>query len=95
VRCPAGTPDHYNPNRMTSSSIDVRAQVLEALRVAVNRPVEIDGNTQIVQDLGLDSLAVMNLMLAIEDSFDISIPLNRVAEIVTVDDLVHAVETLA
>jgi acyl carrier protein len=88
-------PDHYNPNRMTSSSIDVRAQVLEALRVAVNRPVEIDGHTQIVQDLGLDSLAVMNLMLAIEDSFDISIPLNRVAEIVTVDDLVHAVETLA
>ncbi|MDZ4080464.1 MULTISPECIES: acyl carrier protein [Hydrocarboniphaga] len=80
---------------MTSSSIDVRAQVLEALRVAVNRPVEIDGHTQIVQDLGLDSLAVMNLMLAIEDSFDISIPLNRVAEIVTVDDLVHAVETLA
>jgi len=69
--------------------------VLEALRVAVNRPVEIDGHTQIVQDLGLDSLAVMNLMLAIEDSFDISIPLNRVAEIVTVDDLVHAVETLA
>jgi acyl carrier protein len=88
-------PDHHNPNRMTSSSIDVRAQVLEALRVAVNRPVEIDGHTQIVQDLGLDSLAVMNLMLAIEDSFDISIPLNRVAEIVTVDDLVHAVETLA
>ncbi|EIT69399.1 putative acyl carrier protein [Hydrocarboniphaga effusa AP103] len=69
--------------------------MLEALRVAVNRPVEIDGHTQIVQDLGLDSLAVMNLMLAIEDSFDISIPLNRVAEIVTVDDLVHAVETLA
>lgn len=68
---------------------------MEALRVAVNRPVEIDGQTQIVQDLGLDSLAVMNLMLAIEDSFDISIPLNRVAEIVTVDDLVHAVETLA
>ena len=80
---------------MTSSSIEVRTQVLEALRVAVNRPVEIDGNTQIVQDLGLDSLAVMNLMLAIEDSFDISIPLNRVAEIVTVDDLVHAVESLA
>ena len=69
--------------------------MFEALRVAVNRPVEIDGHTQIVQDLGLDSLAVMNLMLAIEDSFDISIPLNRVAEIVTVDDLVHAVETLA
>ncbi len=79
---------------MTSLSSDVRAQVVQALHVAVNRPVEIGGNTQIVQDLGLDSLAVMNLILAIEDTFDISIPLNRVAEIVTVDDLVQAVESL-
>lgn len=68
--------------------------MLQALHAAVNRPIAIDGRTQIVQDLGLDSLAVMNLMLAIEDTFDISIPLNRVAEIVTVDDLVSTVESL-
>lgn len=79
---------------MTAPSIDVRAQVLQALHAAVNRPVTIEGATQIVQDLGMDSLAVSNLIMTLEDDLDISIPLNRVAEIVTVDDLVHAVESL-
>ena len=46
---------------------------------------------QAMTDLGLDSLAVMNLMMTLEDHYDVSIPLDRVAEIVTVDDLVRAV----
>ncbi|WP_428309574.1 acyl carrier protein [Hydrocarboniphaga sp.] len=78
---------------MTSSS-DIRAHVGDALKAAVSRPVEIEGRTRIVQDLGLDSLAVMNLMMALEDHYDVSIPLDRVAEIVTVDDLVKAVTQL-
>ncbi|MDB5985905.1 MAG: Acyl carrier protein [Nevskia sp.] len=42
----------------------------------------------------MDSLAIMNFMLEIEDRFDISIPLDRAADIATVDDLVSAVESL-
>lgn len=79
---------------MPLSSKDIHAQVVTALQATSTQTSEIDGQTQIVQDLGLDSLAVMNLMLALEDQFDISIPLDRVAEIVTVDDLVHAVVSL-
>lgn len=77
-----------------NSSSDIRAHVTGALKAAVSRPAEIEGNTRIVQDLGLDSLAVMNLMMALEDHYDVSIPLDRVAEIVTVDDLVKAVTQL-
>jgi acyl carrier protein len=79
---------------MTSSSDDIRVHVTGALNAAVSRPAEIEGRTRIVQDLGLDSLAVMNLMMALEDHYDVSIPLDRVAEIVTVDDLVKAVTQL-
>ncbi len=42
----------------------------------------------------MDSLGVMNFVMAIEDFYDISIPLDRVAQIQTVADLIHAVDDL-
>jgi acyl carrier protein len=48
-------------------------------------------NTDIAQDLNMDSLAVMDLMMELEDKFDVSIPLNMVPEIVTVGQLAQTV----
>jgi acyl carrier protein len=42
----------------------------------------------------MDSLGVMNFVMAIEDFYDLSIPLDRVAQIQTVADLIRAVEDL-
>jgi acyl carrier protein len=50
--------------------------------------------TDITADLDLDSLAVMNLLMQIEDKFDISIPLNLIPEIRTVGDLEKIIEQL-
>jgi acyl carrier protein len=60
----------------------------------LGHPVQITDNTNIVEDLGMDSLGVMNFVMAIEDFYDISIPLDRIAQIETVGDLIHAVEDL-
>jgi len=79
---------------MTDNSENIRADVIAALKKILPRPLPIRGDTHIVQELGLDSLAIMNFMLEIEDRFDISIPLDRAADIATVDDLVSAVESL-
>lgn len=76
------------------ATIDIRAQIVEGLQRVLPKSAEIQGQTNIVQDLGLDSLAIMDFILAIEDRFDISMPLDQVAEIVTVDDLVRTVESL-
>ncbi len=43
--------------------------------------------TSLVRDLGLDSLAAMDLLMSVEDRFDVSIPLNALPEIETVGDL--------
>jgi acyl carrier protein len=51
----------------------------------------ISGTTVITKDLNIDSLAVMDMVMELEDRFDISIPLNDVAEIHTVDELADAV----
>ncbi|QEX17076.1 hypothetical protein FRZ44_23720 [Hypericibacter terrae] len=62
--------------------------LLEPFRKADN---VINRETDISQDLKLDSLAVMDLMMELEEKFDVTIPLNLVAEIRTVGDLAEAI----
>ena len=57
-----------------------------------DRPIRAD--TVIYKDLSIDSLAVMDVILELEDRFEVSIPINRVAEIHTVRELVDAMMAL-
>jgi acyl carrier protein len=67
------------------------AKVLEPFR---RQDAPITKDTDITADLDLDSLAVMNLLMQVEEKFDISIPLNLIPEIRTVGDLVQVIEQL-
>ena len=71
-----------------------REDISAIFEEVLGRPVKITDDTDIVEDLGMDSLGVMNFVMAIEDFYDISIPLDRIAQIQTVGDLIHAVEDL-
>ncbi|MCW5732790.1 MAG: acyl carrier protein [Enhydrobacter sp.] len=51
----------------------------------------IRGATVISKDLNIDSLAVMDMIMELEDRFDVSIPMNAVAEIHTVDELADTI----
>ena len=55
---------------------------------------DLNEETELVTDLKLDSVKVMNLMLQIEDHFDISIPLNVLPEVRTIKDLAGHVQEL-
>lgn len=72
----------------------VREEIATVFEQVLSRPVQITDETDIVEDLGLDSLGVMNFVMAIEDFYDISIPLDRIAQVQTVGDLIQAVEQL-
>ena len=48
----------------------------------------------LLADLDLDSLQVMNLLLQIEDRYDISIPVNILPDVKTVKDLALQIEIL-
>ena len=65
----------------------------ELARVAPGRAA-ITEDTDLLGDLALDSLQVMNLLLEIEDQFDISIPVNILPDVKTVRDLALQVEKL-
>jgi acyl carrier protein len=68
--------------------------VCEILRPLVTEGQEIREETDIVADLGLDSLKVMKLVETVEDSFDISVPLNVLPEVRTVGDFVQQIEKI-
>lgn len=54
----------------------------------------ITEDTEIVAGLGLDSVKVLDLIMEIEDEFDVSIPMNKLADVRTVRDLAAAIESL-
>ncbi len=55
---------------------------------------KIDVSTDIAAELDLDSLAVMDVIMDLEESLDISIPLNLIPDIRTVGDLAETIGQL-
>jgi acyl carrier protein len=56
--------------------------------------IDLNEETDLAADLGLDSLKVVELLLKIEDTFDISIPLNVLPHIRTIKDFVIQLQKL-
>jgi acyl carrier protein len=72
---------------MKTDSATITRLIIETLAANPKITKQITGATVIVDDLGLDSLAVMNFVMEIEDKLDVSVPLDRLADIRTIDDL--------
>lgn len=71
------------------NELETLRQVTEALGSATKVPGPITMDTHILHDLNLDSVAVMDLVMTLETRFDTVIPMDRLAEIETVGDLVR------
>ena len=69
-------------------------QIVAELRAVVDPSIEISNDTDISRDLGLDSLTIMNFVMKLEDTFDLSIPLERLPEIQTVADLADTIRNI-
>lgn len=63
--------------------------IAEVLNV---NPDEITMNTTFVDDLGADSLDVFQIVMGIEEEFDIEIPTDAAEKIVTVGDAVEQIK---
>lgn len=75
-----------------------RQQVLQRLCDHLGRrvpdPAAIHPGVDLVQELGLDSVEVMDLLMEIEDEFDVSVPLNVLPEVRTPAQLATAISEL-
>lgn len=70
------------------------AATTEILQRHVDDARVIRPNDHIQNDLGLDSLGVMELVADMEDRFSVSIPNEQLTELATVDDVVKLVVKL-
>ncbi len=53
---------------------------------------ELNENTNIEEDLGADSVEVIDLLMSLEDEFDVEIPDEAIDEIRTIGDLAAYIE---
>jgi acyl carrier protein len=79
---------------MSDSDADLKTVIFDTLRAALTKPAELNEDTHIVDDLGLDSVAVMDFVMEIEDKLDLSVPLDKIAEIQTLGDLLGVLRGL-
>ena len=71
-------------------------KVQEMLAEALNMSVaDVAADAKIVEDLGADSLDVVELLSRLEDEFGITIPDEDVENLVTVSDVAAEIEKLA
>ena len=70
----------------------VQEMLAEALNISV---AEVSAEAKIVEDLGADSLDVVELLSRLEDEFGITIPDEDVENLVTVSDVAAEIEKLA
>ncbi|PSJ18175.1 acyl carrier protein [Nitrosomonas supralitoralis] len=82
---------------MTESNYDEIMQLLcDRLRDLASTDVLITPETNLINQLSIDSIKLLNLIMEIEDTFDISIPINALTDVQTVGelvDLVHKIKT--
>ena len=76
------------------ASIRIEDGVLDVLKNVSRRPIEPTPDSDLVADLGFDSLQVLELVAELEDRFAISIPLDTVPATRTVAQVVAEVTRL-
>ena len=69
-------------------------ELTKILQPFVPNGQKIEEETDLVSDLGLDTLKVMKIVESVEDSLDISIPLNILPEVRTVKDFAIQIQKL-
>ncbi len=74
-----------------SLQMEVLQEIRRQLAPYLVSETPISGNTIICDGVTIDSLTVMDLVMELEDRFDVAIPMNVVAEIHTVDDLADTI----
>ena len=72
----------------------ISKELYEILTQFVPQGQQLTEETDMIADLGLDSLKVMKIVETVEDRLDISIPLNILPEVRTVGDFAVQIQKI-
>jgi acyl carrier protein len=85
---------HQIEHMTRSASSPIEDGVIDVLMRMSRQPIELTRGSDLVTDLGFDSLQILEVIAELEDRFDISIPLNDVPSTRTVAQVVAQVTAL-
>ena len=77
---------------MSWSHEAVLAEVRGVVQEHTDATATLTESTELVADLGIDSLGVMEVVAEIEDKFDMTIADSELREVATLGDVVKAIE---
>ncbi|CAN7523347.1 MULTISPECIES: acyl carrier protein [Pseudomonas] len=69
-------------------------KVIELIKELAPDEALIKPDTDLIQDLGIESIRVMDMLMVLEDEYDISIELNVLVKVRTPEQLAEAILTL-
>ena len=71
----------------------VADKVIELISKQLNKPAdEITNDKEIVKDLGADSLDVVEMLMSLEEEFNITVPEEDAVNIKTVGDIINLIQ---
>ena len=73
---------------------EINHAIDRALASALPEMKEIDRDAALTGDIGLDSVQIMNLVMEIEDDLDVSVPVDVLSEVQTLNQLAERLESL-
>jgi acyl carrier protein len=76
------------------SKEEILDQLFELIRPYSDPNIVNTEQTRIMDDIGLDSMNVMELVMQIEDHFDVSVPLNILPDVSTIGEFANQLEML-
>ena len=74
---------------------DILERLFVHLRQLAQPGVEVNGDTDLVRTLGLDSTTLVDIILDVEDEFDVSVPLNALSDVHTAGELASLIHRLS
>jgi len=81
----------WKPKDLNTDYDQVLPKIITIVTTFVKDELTVHQDTGLQADIRMASLQVMELVLEVEDEFDISFPLNRLPDIHTVRDLTNEV----
>ncbi len=73
----------------------MKEKILNIIAEKLNKKIDtLTDNAKLVEDLGADSLDVVELIMAFEDEFGITLPDEDVTKLKTIGDIIKYIENL-
>lgn len=73
---------------------EIMQTLLQRLARFPSKQAEVNAKTDLVADMNLDSVNMMEILMEVEDHFDVGVPLNVMANVQTVQDLADQIKQL-